>query len=196
MSQRQVLQGLAWLSLLTLFGFCVGSRQQSLGLPHLLHVFLGVPSLVFVGVLTSGIEIAASLCVPADAQGWAMGLLNSAQAAGGVAGSLLGPALWTISISEVADVSAPSLVGVLLSEGRLPFVVTAAALLLCVMLLQCPLWQRAEHTAQPGNGTIDMVPIGCATEDLGFDDPENAKGHRQANEDENLPLNEENSKVC
>ena len=195
-SQRQVLHSLAWLSLVTLFGFSVGARQQSLGLPHLLHVLLGVPSLVFVGVLTSGIEIAASLCVPADAQGWAMGFLNSAQAAGGVAGSLLGPALWTISTGEMPEVSAPSLFGVLLSEGRLPFVVTAAALLLCVMLLQCPLWQRAEQTAHPGNSTTaDMVPIGCATEDLVFDDPENAKGHRQANEDENLPLNEENSKV-
>ena len=193
--QRRVLQGLAWLSLLTLTGFGVGARESSLG-PEMLHVILGVPSLVFVGVLASGLEVAASLCVPADAQGWAMGFLNSAQAAGGVAGSLLGPALWTISTREDPH---PTLgfSGFLLSEGRLPFVLTALALVLCVLLLQCPLWQRAEHTAHSVDSVgIEGVPIGCRTEEpIAEDDPENFK-HCRANEDENLPLNEDNSKAC
>ena len=187
--QRRVLQSLAWLSFLFLVGFGVGARQPSLG-PQLLHVVFSVPCLVFIGVLTSGVEVAASLCVPADAQGWAMGFLNSAQAGGAVAGSLLGPALWTFSTSDISGRAG------LLSEGRLPFIVTAASLLLCVSLLQLPLWERPQPAGSGDSNYIDMVPIGCGEErSLADEDPANLKGCSQANDDENLPLNEDNSKV-
>lgn len=93
----------------------------------LLHVLTALLASSSLGVLVPCLETLVSLKVPPAGQGGAMGAINAVASFGGLAGSLSGTALWTVS---VRDGTWP-----IVSDGKLPFLVMAFMLLMCLLVL-------------------------------------------------------------
>lgn len=114
--QSLCLQALTGAALATLAAFAVVGHGRGDGVAPAAHAVLSVVCLACLWSLASGAEAAASLCVAGDAQGWAMGFLNSAASLGYLCGSLLGPLLWTWSLDGGESLGP-------LGRGRMPFAV-------------------------------------------------------------------------
>lgn len=137
LGQRQSLQTLTLLSVITLSGFAVMPGGQLGGFSAgILHAGLAAICMAILGVMCPGAEAAASLCLPPEMQGSTMGVLNAIFAIGALVGHLLGPALWSWSLAKDADRSYLQLSwGPVLAHGRAPFLMAGCLLLTGILFL-------------------------------------------------------------
>lgn len=144
-------------------GPAAAAASASLGL-QALHASLALLASALLGVMGPCVETLASLSVPTELQGFAMGALNTAASLGALVGHLLGAALWAASLRQAPGASGP--LAWAPAAGRLPYLGVVVLLLAVYVLL------RLEGEAAAPSELVQAQKLGSAAY---MDDPETEK---------------------